>query len=132
MNGRIIFRILATVILIAILAGFGVMVYNAGVASGLAASGNLPAPSQAPAPYYYGYGPFLRPWGFGFFPFGFLIPLLFFFLIIALFRGLFFRSWGGPRRHGWGGPYDVPPTFEEWHRRAHEAAANRSEDKPKE
>ena len=71
---------------------------------------------------YYGYGPFYGHWGFGF-GFGFLhllFPLLFFFLIFALLRGLF---WGG--RHRWGGHNGdwsgrVPPMFDEWHRRAHE------------
>jgi len=34
-------------------------------------------------------------------------------------RGLF---WGGHwrRRRYYGGPYDLPPAFDEWHRRAHE------------
>ena len=144
MNGRLIARILMAILLIAVLAGFGVMIYNAGVARGLATSTDFPGPVPdgtpgAPGvpgrwvnPYYgYGYGPFIRPWGFGFFPFGFLFPLLFFFLIFWLIRGLFWRGWGGPRYYGWGGPNQVPPPFEEWHRRAHEGEANRSEDTPR-
>jgi len=55
-----------------------------------------------------------RPWGFGFFPFFFV--LLCFFLVRRAF-------WGGPRR-GWHHYRDgVPPRFEEWHRRAHERDA---------
>lgn len=140
MNGRIIARILMALVLLAVLAGVGTMVYNAGVAQGLAASGEFSAqtqnqtpgePVQRVAPYpYYGYGPFIRPWGFGFFPFGFLFPLLFFFLFFWLIRGLFFRGWGGPRAYGWGGQHNVPPPFEEWHRRAHEGQENRAEATP--
>jgi len=128
MNGRIFFRILSAIMLIAVLAGLGVMVYNTGVTHGLAAGGTLPAPSnQVPSPYY-GYGPFWHPWGIGFFPFGILIPLLFFFLIFGLIRSLFFRGWHGPRHYGWSGPRGVPPAFEEWHRRIHEEAPTHGEE----
>lgn len=102
-------------ILLVLLIGAGVagIAYNAGVARGLAGSGQIsPPPGVAPYPYYgpYWHGPF----GF----FGFLFPLLFFFLIFALLKGLFWgRHWGGYPGH-WGG--GVPPMFEEWHRRAHE------------
>jgi hypothetical protein len=70
-----------------------------------------PALNAAPgavAPYYWH-----RPWGFGFFPFAFV---LFWFLA---FR---FAFWGGYRRRHWhyGGPGGAPPTFDDWHRRAHE------------
>lgn len=145
MNGRLVFRILYAVILITVLAGFGIMIYNAGIAQGIAAGGSFIAPVQpsqdmgaAQLPYrYYGYGPFIRPWGFGFFPFGCLFPLLFFFLFFALFRGFFFRGWRGrgwnsPHYHGWGGGQDVPPPFEEWHRRSHQATETPAEDMPRE
>ena len=48
-----------------------------------------------------------------------LFFLAFWFFVLRIF---FFR--GGPWRRGWRGYYDdrqdVPPVFEEWHRRAHE------------
>jgi hypothetical protein len=86
----------------------GVVSYNAGVSHGLAVS--APAAGAAPGtvvPLYW------HPWGFGFFPFAFVLFWL------LLFRVGF---WGGFYRRRWyyGGPHDVPPSFEEWHRRAHE------------
>ena len=74
------------------------------------------APAVAPAVAYYGhpYG-----WGFGFFPFGFLFPILGLFLFFALMRALV----GGGRGYGHRGWYaddhGVPGRFEEWHKRAH-------------
>ena len=98
-------RVLIGVLLAVLLAGvIGVAAYTAGVSHGLALQGHW------------------HPWGFGFF-----FPLLFGFLLLRL---LF---WGGPRRwrgyygggyYGrgcYGGGYgDVPPGFDEWHRRAHQ------------
>jgi hypothetical protein len=87
----------------------GVVAYDAGLTRGAAeaaaASGTLP-------PYAFGWG-WYRPWGFGF---GF--PLFFFLFWLVLARAAF---WGGPWRRRWyyhGG--DVPPAFDDWHRRAHE------------
>ena len=107
-----------------LLAAFvGYFAYNAGVAHGVVAGQQISAggataavPPAIPPAYWYGYGyGWHRPWGFGFFPFFFLL----FFFFIAL-RAL---AWGGGwRRHrcyGYGGYYD-PPTFDDWHRRAHE------------
>jgi len=89
--------------------GIGIVSYDLGVSHGAAqaaaAAGNLP-------PYAYGLG-WYRPWGFGF---GF--PILFF-LFFWLFIGRVF-FWGGPWRRGWRGSRDVPPSFDAWHRRAHE------------
>ena len=74
------------------------------------------APAVAPAVAYYGhpYG-----WGFGFFPFGFLFPILGIFLFFALMRALV----GGGRGYGHRGWYaddhGVPGRFEDWHTRAH-------------
>lgn len=138
MNGRVIWRVFAAILLVAVLVGAGWMVYNAGIMQGLAQSGKLALPNaaapnggtavQPPYPYYYPYwGPFGWGHGFGFFPFGCLFPLLFFFLIFFLIRGVFFR---GPRHWGrWhGGPYggpggydpeQVPPFVEQWHRKMH-------------
>ena len=103
-------------ILIVVLGGaIAVGAYDAGIAQG-AAQVVVPATGgTAPAVAYYGhpYG-----WGFGFFPFGFLFPIIGLFLFFALLRGIF-GGWG----HGYGhrGWYSdgVPGRFEEWHKRAH-------------
>ncbi len=90
----------------------GAVTYNLGVAHGLAVGGQVPV--AAPGPYSpYGYG-WYHPWGFGF-----LYPFLFFGLWFLAFRVLF---WGGPwRRHRYyAGRRELPPMFDEWHRRAHE------------
>jgi len=63
--------------------------------------------------------------GFGFFPFGFLFPLLILFLIFGAFRG----RWGPPRHYGWDGPGGMPEPMErrlaDWHERAHESGEPR-------
>lgn len=119
MNGRFFLGILIAVVLIAGLVGIGVYAYNVGVTQGLAQSGKLVAPVTGVAPYPFYGGPFYHPFGVGFGFLGCLFPLLFFFLIFSLFRGLWWRGhmgWGG--RHG---PWEngVPSRFEEWHRRSH-------------
>lgn len=67
--------------------------------------------------------------GFGFFPFGFLFPLLFLFLIFGAFRrwgpprGNYGPAWGGPPWGGpGGGPEHMEKRLEEWHKKAHEQA----------
>lgn len=92
-------------ILVATLAG--VVSFNAGVSHGLALAARGAADTAVPYGWY-------RPWGFG--PFGPLLFVLLWFLLLRTFW------WGGFHRRRWygGGPYDAPPTFEEWHRRAHE------------
>jgi hypothetical protein len=106
-TGWIVFRIVSTLILIGILIGGGVMIYNAGQAQGYAMG--LAAASQdgvAPAPYsgiapFYGYAPFYGPgWGHAFFfPFG---PIFGFLAVGALFF-LFFGALGAIfRRRSWG------------------------------
>jgi hypothetical protein len=126
MNGSTLFRVLAVLVLLAVVVGIGVYAYDVGVAQGIAQNPNLTAPSNGVAPYpFYGRGFFFRPFGFGFGFLGCLFPLLFFFLIFGLFRAIFWGGrwgWGGPRR--WGGPggqweNGVPSRFEEWHKRAH-------------
>jgi len=133
-------RILAAVLLVAVLAIGGGLIattaYQAGLATAVTATGAAGAvttPVLIPA-YGYGYG-----WhpGFGFF--GFLGTLLFLLIVFALVRAIFWR--GGPgRRGGWGpgwggsghgdgnggagrgnGPWQshADQAFEEWHRRAH-------------
>ena len=123
MNGRIIIRVLLALVLLAGVVGIGIYVYNAGVAQGLAESGQLGVPETGGVPYPYYGGPFfLRPFGWGFGLLGCLIPLLFVFLFFGLLRGLFWRGrWGwGPSGHRGRWEKGVPPMFEEWHRRAHE------------
>ena len=100
------------------LALVGVVAYNAGVSQGLAQAAVAAAQAGQGTtgtplpPYPYAYG-WYRPWGFGF---GFPIFFLFLFFWLFVVRGLF---WGRPWRrwHDYGG---VPPSFEEWHRRAHD------------
>jgi hypothetical protein len=94
----------------------GTYAYRLGLAEGLADAGRLAAPGAAAVPYVYP-GPFWYhgPFGFG----GFLIPLLFFFVLFAVFRR---AAWGWGRGYGYGAcGSGVPPRFEEWHRRAHES-----------
>lgn len=126
MNGRFVLGTLLALVLIVALIGVGVYAYDLGVGQGLAQSGKLVAPSTGVAPVPFYGGPFFyRPFGWGFGFLGCLFPLLFFFLIFALFRGLWWRGagWGG--RYGpWGN--GVPPRFEEWHRRLHEGDAGTS------
>ena len=100
--------------LLAVLAvvAIGVAAYDAGVAHGLAQQVSVTAgPGAYPYPYYWH-----RPWGFGIF-----FPLLFALLFLRL---VFWGALGHRRFYGrgycGGGRYDVPPAFEEWHRRAHE------------
>jgi hypothetical protein len=92
----------------------GVAAYDAGVSHGLAQQ--IAATGTGAHAYAY---PWPRPWGFGF---GFLFPLLFGFLLLrlVLWGGFGRRHWGHGRGYGCAGPYDVPPAFEEWHRRVHE------------
>src|SRR6266508_2793910 len=122
MNRRFGVGILIVIVLALGALGIGVLAFNMGLAQGIAQSAQ--AGDGAPfnyAPYLF----FPRPWGFGFGLFGFILFLLFLFLIFGLVRRLI---WGGPL--GWrymrGGPANwgegerqVPPFFEEWHRRAH-------------
>src|SRR5689334_10240606 len=98
MNRSIVFRIILTLVLLAVVAGLGFVAYNAGLAQGLAQQ--IPAAGDAAkGPYVYGYGmPFMHPYG-GFHAFGFLgclAPLLLLFLFFGVMRALI---WHGPH-HG--------------------------------
>jgi hypothetical protein len=136
-------RILAAILLVAVLAIGGGLIattaYQAGLSTAVTtatgSAGTVVAPVVVPA-YGYGYGPGWHA-GFGFF--GFLGTLLFLFLVFALLRAIFWR--GGPGRRGWGpggyggygygkgpdgsghghGPWEsrANEAFDEWHRRAH-------------
>jgi hypothetical protein len=126
MNRRFAAGVALVLIALVVGAAIGTTAYRAGVVRGVADAGRLPAPDPgtAVAPPYPYYGPFWYhgPWAFA--PFGFLFPLLFIGLMFVLLRGLF---WG--RRCGAHGSWstDIPPRFEEWHRRAHESAPKQNQ-----
>ena len=117
MNGNGLGRVLAAIVLLAILAGVGIGVYNAGIDQGVAQQAAQAASSAGttvtvvPA---YGYG-----WhGWGFFPFGIIFWILGFFLVLALLRAIV----GGGRGRGYGhhgGWGDRRGMLDEWHRTAH-------------
>ncbi len=118
-------RILSALVLIAVVAGIAFFAYQAGFAHGSPVTVQAPSGQSVPAPYpypYYGM-PFYRPWGWGFGCFGILIPIFLFFLLFHAFRVLIWGprwGWGrhyGMRGRGWG--EDVPPMFDEWHKKAH-------------
>jgi hypothetical protein len=128
MYARLVLRLILAIILIAALIGMGVYLYNMGVAQGMAGAALSIPPDGSATPAYPLYPPFYRPWGFGFFPLGWIFPLFFGLLLIGLFSRLLFSGW---RRHGhghWGGMpeghRDVPPAVEEWHRRMHGESTN--------
>ena len=127
MNGRIVFRVLAALLLVAVAVGIGTMVYNAGVTAGLAEAARQAVASGDPAPvvtYGYGhpYGPYFHgPFGGGFGFVGIFFWVLGIFLIIGLARAAFGRGRGwGPGRGGHGG-WDGGrrEMVEEWHREMH-------------
>ena len=130
MNGKIGLRIVSALVLIAALAGIAFFAFQAGVAQGSPITIEAPSGESVPAPYpYYGYGygmPFHGPhfgFGYGFGCFGLLIPLFLFFLALKAFRFMFWGPrWGHMHGRGpWGRHWEngVPPTFEEWHKKAH-------------
>ena len=120
----VVSRIVAVVVMIALVAGIGAFAYQAGVQQGaaLVAKAGDGATVAPVAPYpYYGYGPFHSPFGFMLAPFGCLIPLFGFFLFFGLMRFIF-RPWGWGHHHGWRGHWmkdGVPPMFDEWHKKMH-------------
>jgi hypothetical protein len=114
-----IFRVLGALVLLVGIAAVGYVAYNAGLAHGQTA---VPA-AQLVAPMYRS-GEWHGMPGLSVLPF--LLCLAPFFLCFFIFLPL--RMIFGPHRmhmmhmHGrWHGEEgDVPPPFEEWHRRAHE------------
>lgn len=135
MNGNNIgLRLISALVLIAAIAGIAYFAFQAGVAQGSPIAIEAPSGETVPAYPYYGYGmPFHRPWGFGFGFFGFLLLLFLFFVALRAFRFLFWGPrWGwGPHHHGsWGRHWEngMPPMFEEWHKRAHEAPKESTKD----
>ncbi len=115
MNGRYARQALVAVILVVAAVAIALVAYNVGYTDGAAAQR---AGTIGSVPFGY-FGPWGYRGGFGFGLLGLLFPILFFFLIFAFFRAIF---WGGPRRYGrwerepWQGPSS---TFESWHRQAH-------------
>jgi len=139
MFGRYGWRILAGLVLLVVLAGavglIGWTAYNTGLAQGAAQSGAQLAPQAGGQPLPYTFAPYhFAPFGYGFGLLGCFAPLLFFFVVFALFRLIFWGGmWGhrhwGMGHHGPGGfpgfaPDDVRSRWrekaEEWHRQMHE------------
>ncbi len=129
MNGKIVARILAVLVLIAVIAGIAFFAFNAGVAQGVAMKlPPLAAGQTGSVPYpYYGIPFFWHPFPFFGFGFGCFGPLIALFLLFIALRAVSFLFWG-PRwgymghragRHGWG-ENGVPPMFQEWHDRMHD------------
>jgi hypothetical protein len=126
------FRVLAVLLVVGLLAGVGISVYNAGVDQGLAQNVTATA-SGAPA-VVYGYPGYYGHWGFGFGFFGIFFWILGIFLIFALLRAAFgWGRWGRGRWGGYGpggyggygggksGHHEDPrrAMLDEWHRDAH-------------
>jgi hypothetical protein len=111
------FGIGALILIILMGVAIGVGAYHAGVTHGLAQAADGGRIVRVVGPEE------------GFFPFGLFLFPLFFFLVLFLARGLFWRrrwygngSWG-PDHHGGPGPWSKggPAMFEEWHRHQHES-----------
>jgi hypothetical protein len=139
-NG-LVFRVIGVLLLIGLIATGGFMVFRAGEAQGIAqAPAVATAISQAaesgqaapvpPMMYGHGYGypySFGYRHHFGFFPFGAICGSIFFlFFFFGFMKMIFFRrmrhGWGHHGHHGpWGKDWEnnVPPMFNEWHKRAH-------------
>ena len=135
----ILFRVFGLLIVLGLIAGAGAFGYKAGMMRGIeqapevAAAIEKAAENGASVPPMYGNGyayGYPHPYGFGyhhFNPFGAICGSIFFlFLFFGAMKMLFFRrmrrGWGhhgyhGPWGKGWEG--NVPPPFEEWHKRAH-------------
>lgn len=128
MRGRFWFGIIAALLLLGLVAGVGVMAYNAGVMQGMLVT-NTAVTEGTTVPV----APFVTPWmmhrpfafGFGFLaclvPFFFV--LTFFALMRFVFRGPHYhRGWGGPGMYGKWNTEDgnLPPHIVEWHRKLHE------------
>ncbi len=127
---NITLRILALLVLVAAVAGIGVLAYNAGVAhqaaiTTVAPSGQTASPAYPVYPFWWPF-PFL---GYGFF--GLLAAFFLFWIGFAALRFLFWGPrWGwrrwhrgygywGERREGEEPP--IPPMMADLHRRMHEA-----------
>jgi hypothetical protein len=140
----IVFRVIAALLFLALIAAGGFFAYRAGVAEGISQAPQVAEAIQqsaqngqglpVPPMYGYGYGYGYHRHHFGFFPFGILGALFFLFLFFGFMRLLFFgrmHHYGHHHGHGpWGRHWEngVPPMFNEWHKRAHgEAGSEESE-----
>ena len=118
-------RVLATLLVVAILVGIGTGVYNAGVTAGLAEQLQQAAASGdavvAPCPYGYGYGgPYWHGPGF----FGIVFGILGILLLIGLVRAAIGGGrWGGRGHGGPGGWGDRQSRMAELHRDLHRREA---------
>lgn len=130
MNGKIWLRILSGLVLVAAIAGIAFFAFQAGVAQGSPVTIQAPSGEAAQMPYYgmpFGYRGFHPMPFFGFGCFGILIPLFLLFLAMRAFRFAFWGPRWGHHMHGGHGPWgrgrwgegNVPPMFDEWHKRAH-------------
>ena len=138
MNDKIWLRIVSALVLLAAIAGIAFFAYQAGVAQGSPVTIEAPSgdTNAVPVPYpHYGYGygmPFHHPFGYGFGCFGIFILLFLFFIAIKAFRMMVWGprwGWGGHHGH-WGRHWDgdVPPMFDEWHKKAHDAPKESKKD----
>ena len=119
----------AGLIVLGLLVGLGVGVYQAGVAQGIVDAGRFPAGATVPVAGYGWHGPDF---------FGIVFGLFFVFILFGIIRAAFSGGRGGGRgwgHHGygpgWGKPYgpgDGPDSWRgdrdsriaEWHRRLHD------------
>jgi hypothetical protein len=124
MNGKFVFRILAGLVLLAAIAGIGFFAFNMGLAQHVQLAVNNNGQTQIPN--------YVTPIGwypFSYLGFGCFAPLIVLFLLFIALRAVSFLFWGprwgygGHMHRGWhrGGwdENDVPPMFQEWHKRAH-------------
>jgi hypothetical protein len=134
MKNNIWLRILAGLVLLLAIAGLTFMAYQSGV-NHTAMVVAQTSSNTAPAPYPY-YGWFWPPF---LFPFGCFVPLIALFLICLAFSAFRFmlygpRRWEGRHMHSHHGPWggdsgnDVPPMFDEWHKRTHGSGQQTDQD----
>jgi hypothetical protein len=132
-NARGVVRVLATLVVVALVVGIGVSVYNAGVSAGLSEAAQLAAASGEAVPidrFGWGYGaPYINGpigWGFGGF-FGILFSIFLVFLLIGLVRVAVGGRRGGPGHGGWG---DRRARLEGLHRELHRGDAGETGQRP--
>jgi len=131
MNGKIVFRIIAGLVLVAAVAGIAVFAFNIGLAQHVQIADIRGGQAQLPnsgytTPYFWHPFPFLG--------FGCVAPLVAIFLVFLALRAFSYLFWGphwgygGPMHRGWrrGGwnEGEVPPMFQEWHKRAHDESVS--------
>lgn len=138
---KIALRILLALVIVGAVLGLGAFAYRAGVMHGAAQNlSALPQTDGVQMPFARMHPGFMHTPFFGLGCLGLLVPLFLICLIFAIFRGLFWHGrmhhgchgyrgpLGGPVpfwKHGhmhadWDPEKDVPPFFNEWHRRMHE------------